>query len=75
MSGMWNFIKPSTRNLRVWQVGLLVLIFVFWHLATTPGLIPPIVFENDQQAELPGAQVARAGLDELPHASQAASCC
>jgi NitT/TauT family transport system permease protein len=47
---MWRLIKPSTKNLRVWQVGLLVLIFVFWHLATTPGLIPPLVFENDQQA-------------------------
>ena len=50
MTSMWRFIKPSTKNLRVWQVGLLVLIFVFWHLATTPGLIPPVVFENDQQA-------------------------
>jgi NitT/TauT family transport system permease protein len=47
---MWQFIKPSHKNLRVWQVGLLVLIFVLWHVTTKPGLIPPIVFENDQQA-------------------------
>ena len=50
MFTMWQFIKPSPRNLRLWQVGLLVLIFVLWHVTTKPGLIPPIVFENDQQA-------------------------
>jgi NitT/TauT family transport system permease protein len=47
---MWRLIKPSTTNLRFWQVGLLVLIFVVWHVVTKPGLIPPIVFDNDQQA-------------------------
>jgi NitT/TauT family transport system permease protein len=50
MTSLWRFIKPSQKNLRIWQVGLLLLIFVLWHLATKPGLIPPIVFENDQQA-------------------------
>ena len=38
------------KYLRLWQVGLLLLIFVLWHVLTTPGLIPPCVFENDQQA-------------------------
>ncbi len=38
------------KYLRFWQVGLLLLIFVLWHVLTTPGLIPPFVFENDQQA-------------------------
>ena len=47
---MWHFIKPTTKNLRIWQVGLLIVIFVLWHVTTKPGLIPPIVFENDQQA-------------------------
>ena len=47
---MWQLIKPSPKTLRVWQVGLLVLIFVLWHVTTLPGLIPPIVFENEQQA-------------------------
>ena len=47
---MWKHIKPTTRNLRVWQLGLLVVVFVLWHVITKPGLIPPIVFENDQQA-------------------------
>jgi NitT/TauT family transport system permease protein len=50
MTTMWRTIKPSTKNLRLWQVGLLLLIFVIWHVATKPGLVPPIVFENDQQA-------------------------
>ena len=47
---IWRFINPSTKNLRIWLGGLLLLIFVIWHVATKPGLIPPIVFENDQQA-------------------------
>ncbi len=47
---MWQLIKPRRGNLRVWQIGLLVLIFVLWYVLTKPGLIPPIVFENDRQA-------------------------
>jgi NitT/TauT family transport system permease protein len=47
---MWKLIKPSQRNLRVWQLGVLVAVFALWHLLTTPGLIPPLVFENDRQA-------------------------
>ena len=38
------------KYLRVWQVGLLVLVFVVWHLLTTPGLLPNFMFENDRQA-------------------------
>lgn len=47
---MWQTFKPNPRNLRVWQVGLLVAIFAIWHVLTTPGLVPPMMFENDQQA-------------------------
>ena len=47
---MWNAVKPNARNLRIWQLGLLVLIFVVWHVLTKPGLIPPFMFENDRQA-------------------------
>ena len=47
---MWKLIQPNPRNLRVWQVGLLVAIFTIWHVLTTPGVVPPMVFENDQQA-------------------------
>jgi NitT/TauT family transport system permease protein len=43
-------IKPSRRNLRVWQVGLLVAVFVVWHVLTAPGLVKPFLFDNDQQA-------------------------
>jgi NitT/TauT family transport system permease protein len=42
--------KPAQRRLRVWQLGLLAAIFVLWYAATKPGLIPPFMFENDQQA-------------------------
>jgi NitT/TauT family transport system permease protein len=47
---MWNWIKPRPGNLRVWQVGLLVAVFAFWHLMTTPGLLPLFMFDNDRQA-------------------------
>jgi NitT/TauT family transport system permease protein len=47
---MWILIKPSPKNLRIWQIGVLVAMFVFWHAMTTPGLIPPFMFENDRQA-------------------------
>ncbi|HEY9064902.1 MAG TPA: ABC transporter permease [Burkholderiaceae bacterium] len=38
------------KYLRLWQFGLLLVIFVLWHVLTRPGLIPPFLFENDQQA-------------------------
>jgi NitT/TauT family transport system permease protein len=38
------------KYLRLWQLGVLLLIFVLWYVLTKPGLIPPFVFENDQQA-------------------------
>ncbi len=47
---MWASLKPNPRNLRVWQLALLLAIFVFWHLMTTPGLLPNVMFENDMQA-------------------------
>ena len=47
---MWRLIKPRPGNLRIWQVGLLVAIFGFWHVMTTPGLVPPFMFDNDRQA-------------------------
>jgi NitT/TauT family transport system permease protein len=47
---MWKFLKPARGNIRVWQFSLLVLIFLFWYAMTKPGLIPPFIFENDQQA-------------------------
>ena len=47
---MWKLIRPRTATLRLWQAMVLVLIFVFWWAMTTPGLIPPVMFENDRQA-------------------------
>lgn len=34
----------------LWQVGLLAAVFVLWHIATKPGLLPPIFFENENKA-------------------------
>ena len=47
---MWKFFKPKTSNLWLWQLGLLMALFAFWHAMTTPGLIPPMMFDNDTQA-------------------------
>ena len=47
---LWTTIKPNLRNLRIWQLGLLLGVFAVWHVLTTPGLVPPMMFENDQQA-------------------------
>jgi len=38
------------KYLRVWQIGLLLVVFGAWHLLTTPGLLPNFMFENDRQA-------------------------
>jgi NitT/TauT family transport system permease protein len=47
---MWNALRPSERNLRVWQLVVLLAVFGLWHVLTTPGLIPPFLFEKDRQA-------------------------
>lgn len=47
---MLRALRPSTKNLVVWQVLLLVLVFVVWHVLTKPGLIPPFFFDNERQA-------------------------
>jgi NitT/TauT family transport system permease protein len=31
---MWNLIKPNHRNMRVWQLLVLVVVLLSWHLAT-----------------------------------------
>jgi NitT/TauT family transport system permease protein len=43
-------LKPSRRSLRGWQLALLALLFVLWHVMTTPGLVPPFLFSDDNQA-------------------------
>ena len=47
---MWELIKARGGNLCLWQLGLLVLLFVFWHVVTVPGLIPPMMFDSDRQS-------------------------
>lgn len=43
-------LRPRRAKLLAWQLGLLLGLFLLWYLLTTPGLIAPFVFENDQQA-------------------------
>jgi len=33
-----------------WQIGLLAIIFLCWHLLTVPGLIPPFYFDDENKA-------------------------
>jgi NitT/TauT family transport system permease protein len=47
---MWNLIKPRAATLRLWQLALLLLVVGFWYAMTKPGLIPPMMFDNDRQA-------------------------
>ena len=47
---MWQHVKPNPRNLRVWQLALLVAVLAFWYAMTKPGLLPLLMFENDRQA-------------------------
>jgi NitT/TauT family transport system permease protein len=46
---MTGHMKP-TLTLRLAQLALLVAVFVLWHLLTTPGLLPLMVFADDRQA-------------------------
>ena len=48
---IWNAIRPSARNLRIWQVGVLVALFVVWYVMTKPGLVPPIFFSSENDAK------------------------
>jgi len=47
---MWQFLKPRSKTLWLWQLCLLILLALFWHVMTLPGLIPPLMFENERQA-------------------------
>jgi NitT/TauT family transport system permease protein len=38
------------KYVRLWQFGLLAGLIAFWHVMTVPGLIPPMMFDNDRQA-------------------------
>jgi NitT/TauT family transport system permease protein len=38
------------KYVRLWQFGLLATVVLFWHVMTVPGLVPPMMFDNDRQA-------------------------
>jgi len=38
------------KYLRLWQLGVLVFVFLLWHVLTKPGLMPLLVFDNERQA-------------------------
>src|SRR5947209_2990938 len=40
----------SNRALRFWQAALFVAFLAFWHVATSPTLLPPFYFDNPHKA-------------------------
>jgi NitT/TauT family transport system permease protein len=40
----------SAHKIRFWQAAVLIGVFAFWHLATAPGLLPLMFFDNHRQA-------------------------
>ncbi len=43
-------MKVSTLQLRSWQVLVLAGVLGFWHVMTSPTLLPPFYFDNPSQA-------------------------
>jgi NitT/TauT family transport system permease protein len=43
-------LRPGPSNIRWWQVGVLLAVFVVWYALTKPGLLPNFMFDNDKQA-------------------------
>src|SRR6266699_1811725 len=42
--------SSSTKMLRLWQLLLLIGLLAFWHVATSPTLLPPIYFDDANKA-------------------------
>lgn len=42
--------RKTSKWLRLWQVLILAGVFLFWHVATHPTLIPPLYFDNPNKA-------------------------
>lgn len=49
-SGFWAAVAPGPRTLRLYQGLLLVLVFVVWHVLTSPTLLPPLYFDDANKA-------------------------
>lgn len=46
----WRRLAPNSRNLRVYQVLVLVLFFGAWYVLTSPTLLPPFYFDQANKA-------------------------
>src|SRR3982750_4112572 len=42
--------SSSSKALRLWQALLFVFFLAFWHVATSPTLLPPLYFDNPDKA-------------------------
>src|SRR5258706_14404206 len=42
--------RKTSKSLRIWQMVMLAGLFLFWHVATHPTLLPPIYFDNPNKA-------------------------
>ena len=47
---LWSRIAPRHGNLGYWQTLVLVVAFVLWHVFTSPTLLPPIYFDDNNKA-------------------------
>ena len=46
---MWKRLKPNRKNLRIYQIGILLLLFGLWYLGTNPN-IPAFYFDDANKA-------------------------
>ncbi len=42
--------SSGSKALRLWQALLLLAVFLFWHVATSPTLLPPLYFDDAHKA-------------------------
>src|SRR3982751_3476194 len=42
--------SSSSKALRLWQALLFVFFLAFWHVATSPTLLPPLYFDDPNKA-------------------------
>ena len=49
-ASFWATLAPGARNLRAYQVLVLVLVFAGWYVLTSPTLLPPIYFDDANKA-------------------------
>lgn len=47
---LWRRLAPGTRNVRVYQILVVVLFFAGWYVLTSPTLLPPVYFDQANKA-------------------------